>query len=105
MIMTPYDFAMLTGLGVKGDLIPFNTDIEDWDATYIEWNTIGLYLLSALVTFPRVCFYDSLTLEPVEELPLAVPYSRQYDDRCAHGGEGARAPAARKPRRATRARA
>ncbi|GMP68946.1 hypothetical protein CsSME_00028377 [Camellia sinensis var. sinensis] len=88
MTMTPYDFAMITSLGVGGDLIPFDTDMG-------EWNTVGLYLLSDLVTLPRV--------QPMEELPLSVPYSIRYDKRCAHGDEGARAPAAREVRRATSA--
>ncbi|GMQ11050.1 hypothetical protein CsSME_00053818 [Camellia sinensis var. sinensis] len=112
MMMTPYDFAMITGLGVGGDSIPLDPDMEECEATWLEllkahppiyrmgmvrytwfeerfrgtepetikeiehyardflmfifgttlfsnrWNTVGLYLLSALVTFPRVQFYD-----------------------------------------------
>ncbi|GMQ05595.1 hypothetical protein CsSME_00050564 [Camellia sinensis var. sinensis] len=29
MTMTPYDFAMITGLGVGGDPIPFDTNMEE----------------------------------------------------------------------------
>ncbi|KAI8012885.1 Protein MAIN-LIKE 2 [Camellia lanceoleosa] len=31
MTMTPYDFSMLTGIGVGGDPIPFDTDMDEWD--------------------------------------------------------------------------
>ncbi|KAL7225943.1 hypothetical protein ACSBR1_021151 [Camellia fascicularis] len=112
MTMTPYDFAMITGLGVRGDLIPFDMDMGEWEAAWIhllgacpplyrlamvrynwfaehfrgsvpetpeeveqyvrdflmfllgttlfanKWNTVGLYLLSALMTLPRVRFYN-----------------------------------------------
>ncbi|GMP74058.1 hypothetical protein CsSME_00031589 [Camellia sinensis var. sinensis] len=74
MAMTPYNFAMITGLGVRGDPIPFDTDMG-------EWNTMGLYLLSALVTLLRLWVYAyflALVLEPIEELPPMVPYSRRY---------------------------
>ncbi|KAL7199812.1 hypothetical protein ACSBR2_022002 [Camellia fascicularis] len=93
MTMTPYDFAMITGIGVGGDPIPLDPDMEEWEAAWIallgarppilrvgmvryswfeerftgvepktiehtEWNTVGLYLLSALVVLQRVSFYD-----------------------------------------------
>ncbi|KAL7248835.1 hypothetical protein ACSBR1_011085 [Camellia fascicularis] len=112
MTMTPYDFSMITGLGVGGDLIPLDLDMGEREAAWIEllgahpplfrtaqvryswfeeWfrgtvsetveeiehyargflmfhfgttlfanraNTIGLYLLSALVVLPRVSFCD-----------------------------------------------
>ncbi|KAL7213423.1 hypothetical protein ACSBR2_016029 [Camellia fascicularis] len=32
MTMTPYDFSMLIGIGVGGDPIPFDTDMDEWDA-------------------------------------------------------------------------
>ncbi|KAL7171850.1 hypothetical protein ACSBR2_036499 [Camellia fascicularis] len=108
MTMTPYDFAMITGLGVGGDLIRFDMDMDEWKVAWIHlfgacpslsrpamvryswfadhfhrsepetpeeveqyargflmfllsttlfanmWNTVGLYLLSALMTLPRV---------------------------------------------------
>ncbi|KAL7226538.1 hypothetical protein ACSBR1_021607 [Camellia fascicularis] len=72
-----------------------------------RWNTVGLYLLSALVTLSRVRFYDwsgaglttlygymsstsrmreervgALALEPVEEISPVVPYSWRYDGQC-----------------------
>ncbi|KAL7253149.1 hypothetical protein ACSBR1_007637 [Camellia fascicularis] len=175
MTMTPYGFAMITDLGVKGDPIPFDSDIGEWEAAWVEllgacpplyrvgmvkytwfaeqfrgseletieemeqyargflmfvfvttlfsnrWNTVGVYLLSALVTLPRVRFYNwggaglatlygymsstsrlrgdliegywrawelwvyayfpALAPEPIDKLPLAVPYSRLYDGR------------------------
>ncbi|GMP95522.1 hypothetical protein CsSME_00044540 [Camellia sinensis var. sinensis] len=106
MMMTPYDFAMITGLGVGGNPIPLDLDMGEWEAAWLEllgahppiyqtgmvrytwfeeqfrgtepetieeieqyargflkfifgttlfsnrWNTVGLYLLSALVTLP-----------------------------------------------------
>lgn len=35
MTMTPFDFSMLTGVGVGGDPIPFDTDMGEWDAAQI----------------------------------------------------------------------
>ncbi|KAL7212342.1 hypothetical protein ACSBR2_015094 [Camellia fascicularis] len=40
MTMTSYDFSMITGLGVGGDLIPFDMDMDQWEAAWI-------YLLGA----------------------------------------------------------
>ena len=34
--MTPYDFSMLTGIGVGGDPIPFDTDMDEWTAAQIH---------------------------------------------------------------------
>lgn len=34
--MTPYDFVMIIGLRVKGDLIPLGTGMEEWEAAWIE---------------------------------------------------------------------
>ena len=47
--MTPYDFSMLTGIGVGGDPIPFDTDIGEWDAAQ-------LYLLSTQPPLTRAGF-------------------------------------------------
>ena len=33
--MTPYDFSMLTGIGVGGDPIPFDTDTDEWTAAQV----------------------------------------------------------------------
>ncbi|KAF5932183.1 hypothetical protein HYC85_028354 [Camellia sinensis] len=35
MTMTPYDFSMLTGIGVGGDLIPFDIDMDEWTAAQV----------------------------------------------------------------------
>ncbi|KAI8013516.1 Protein MAIN-LIKE 2, partial [Camellia lanceoleosa] len=110
--MTPYDFVMLTSIEVKGRPIPYDTDMDEWEATWIyllgarpplfrlgmvryTWfadhfrgtspktleeieqyargflmflfgttlfvdraNTVGLYLLSALVDLSRLRLYD-----------------------------------------------
>ncbi|KAL7161749.1 hypothetical protein ACSBR2_042261 [Camellia fascicularis] len=112
MTMTPYDFSMLTGIGVGGHAIPYDMDIGEWEAIWIyllgarpplfqpgmvrySWfakhfrgrepetleetghyvrgflmflfgtplfanreNTVGLYLLSALVDLPQIRLYD-----------------------------------------------
>ncbi|KAL7188847.1 hypothetical protein ACSBR1_038660 [Camellia fascicularis] len=111
MMMTTYDFAMITSLRVGGDPIPLDPDMGEWEAAWAallrahpltlragmvryswfkeqfrgsepetveeteqyargflmflfsttlfsnRWNTIGLYLLSALVVLHRVQFY------------------------------------------------
>ncbi|KAL7244150.1 hypothetical protein ACSBR1_016395 [Camellia fascicularis] len=112
MMMTPYDFAMLTGIEVGGYRNLYNMDIGEWEAAWLHllgarppflrsgmvryswftecfqgrepetpeetehyargflmflfgatlfanrWNTIGLYLLSALVGLSLVWLYD-----------------------------------------------
>ncbi|KAF5934503.1 hypothetical protein HYC85_030674 [Camellia sinensis] len=35
MTMTPYDFSMLTGIGVGGDPIPFDIDMDEWTAAQV----------------------------------------------------------------------
>ena len=35
MTMTPFDFSLLTGIGIGGDPIPYNTDMGEWDAAQI----------------------------------------------------------------------
>ncbi|KAL7254093.1 hypothetical protein ACSBR1_008482 [Camellia fascicularis] len=163
MMMTPHDFAMLTGIEVGGRSIPYDTDMGEWEAAWIylfgarpcifwsgmvryTWfsehfrgtdlenleeieqyargflmflfgttlfadraNTVGLYLLSALVDLSQVWLYDwggtgLATLygymsstsrksgnkiggywrawEPEVEMPHVVPYSHRYDDMC-----------------------
>ncbi|KAF5933073.1 hypothetical protein HYC85_029244 [Camellia sinensis] len=80
MTMTPYDFSMLTGIGVRGDPIPFGTDMGEWDAAQLyllgtqpplaragfvrttlfadRANIVPLCLLSALVDVRRIRRYD-----------------------------------------------
>ncbi|KAL7251301.1 hypothetical protein ACSBR1_013188 [Camellia fascicularis] len=83
MTMTPYDFSMLTGIEVGGRPIPYDTDMEQFrgrePVTLEETkhyargflmflfgttlftdraNTIGFYLLSALVDLSQVRVYD-----------------------------------------------
>ncbi|KAL7258257.1 hypothetical protein ACSBR1_004389 [Camellia fascicularis] len=36
MTMTPYDFTMITSLGVGGDPIPFDIDMGEWEAAWVE---------------------------------------------------------------------
>ncbi|GMP96823.1 hypothetical protein CsSME_00045303 [Camellia sinensis var. sinensis] len=49
MTMTPYDFLMLTGIGVGGDPISFDTDMDEWDAAQ-------LYLLGTQASLARAGF-------------------------------------------------
>ncbi|GMP24457.1 hypothetical protein CsSME_00001719 [Camellia sinensis var. sinensis] len=60
MTMTPYDFAMLTGLEMGGRPIPYDPDMELWVYTYFP------------VLAPK--------LEVM--IPFEVPYSHRYDSRC-----------------------
>ena len=36
MTMTPYDFSMLTSIGVVGDPISFDTEMDEWYAVQIH---------------------------------------------------------------------
>ncbi|KAF5933089.1 hypothetical protein HYC85_029260 [Camellia sinensis] len=36
MTMTPYDFSMLIGIGVGGDPIPFDTNMDEWTAAQVH---------------------------------------------------------------------
>ncbi|KAL7197866.1 hypothetical protein ACSBR2_020396 [Camellia fascicularis] len=85
MTMTPYDFSILTGTGVGGRLIPYDTDMDEWEFQGTEpetleeiedyargflmflfgtilfanrGNTVGLYLLSVVVDLSQVRLYD-----------------------------------------------
>ncbi|KAI8014400.1 Protein MAIN-LIKE 2, partial [Camellia lanceoleosa] len=49
MTMTPYDFSMLTGIGVGGDPIPFDIDMDEWTAAQV-------YLLGAAPPLARPGF-------------------------------------------------
>ncbi|GMP96422.1 hypothetical protein CsSME_00045079 [Camellia sinensis var. sinensis] len=57
MTMTPYDFAMLTGLEVGGRSIPYDP--------------LWIY-----------AYFPMLAPEPEVETPPEVPYSHRYDGRC-----------------------
>ncbi|KAL7229738.1 hypothetical protein ACSBR2_008278 [Camellia fascicularis] len=53
MMMTPYDFSMITGLPVGGDPIPFESDMG-------SCNAAQLYLLRAMPpkNSPRIIRYN-----------------------------------------------
>ena len=36
MTMTPFDFAVLTGLDVGGWAIPYDEDMDEWEAAWIQ---------------------------------------------------------------------
>ncbi|KAF5933242.1 hypothetical protein HYC85_029413 [Camellia sinensis] len=85
MTMTPYNFSMLTGIGVGGDPIPFDVDMDEWTAaqeaqmtqedveryarSFLMFlfgttifadraNTVPLCLLSTLVDVRDILHYD-----------------------------------------------
>ncbi|KAL7248863.1 hypothetical protein ACSBR1_011112 [Camellia fascicularis] len=79
MTMTPFDFSMLTGIGVGGDPIPFDTDMDEWDVAQV-------YLLGELS--PLACpgfvryswFEDHFRIQPAlaEEAPMTQEEVEQY---------------------------
>ncbi|KAI7994534.1 Protein MAINTENANCE OF MERISTEMS, partial [Camellia lanceoleosa] len=79
MTMTPYDFSMLTGIGVGGDPIPFDTDMDEWD-------TAQLYLLGtqpplARAGFVRYSWFEShFRIQPAlaEEAQMTPEEVDQY---------------------------
>ncbi|KAI8002436.1 Protein MAIN-LIKE 2, partial [Camellia lanceoleosa] len=87
MTITPFDFSMLTGLGIAGRPVPYDADMGEWETAWIyllgvrppidrslgrgflmfllgttlfsdRGNTVGFYLLSALVDLSQVSQYD-----------------------------------------------
>lgn len=46
MTVTSYDFSIVTGLSVGGDLIPFNLDLS-------RWPTAQMFLLGVVLSFTR----------------------------------------------------
>ncbi|KAI8018339.1 Protein MAIN-LIKE 2, partial [Camellia lanceoleosa] len=69
MTMTPYDFSMLTGIGYRGTMLETIEEIEQYARGFLMFllgttlfsdrrNTVGLYLLSALVDLSQVSQYD-----------------------------------------------
>ncbi|KAF5933525.1 hypothetical protein HYC85_029696 [Camellia sinensis] len=99
MTMTPYDFPVITSLGVGGDVIPFDPDMEEWEAAWIE--LLGVRPPLFRTTMVRYSWFEeqfwgieSETVEEVEqyargflmfilelvvEVPLTIPYSWVYD--------------------------
>ncbi|KAL7170266.1 hypothetical protein ACSBR2_035187 [Camellia fascicularis] len=79
MTMTPYDFSMLTGIGVGGDPIPFDTDMDEWEAAQI-------YLLGELPPLARPGFVryswfeDHFWIQPslAQEASMAQEEVEQY---------------------------
>ncbi|GMQ04312.1 hypothetical protein CsSME_00049769 [Camellia sinensis var. sinensis] len=58
MTMTPYHFSMLTGIRVGGDPIPFDTNMDEWDAAQ-------LYLLDTQPPLARAGFVGTLGLRAI----------------------------------------
>ncbi|GMP93976.1 hypothetical protein CsSME_00043599 [Camellia sinensis var. sinensis] len=109
MTMTPYDFSMLTGIRVGGDLIPFDTDMDEWTAAQIhllgeilhyDWGGAALatlygYMSSASRGSGQLlggywhawelwvyAYFPRLAPVPDVETPLVVPFSCCFDVRC-----------------------
>ncbi|XP_028084526.1 protein MAIN-LIKE 2-like [Camellia sinensis] len=76
MTMTPFDFSMLTSIGVEGDLIPFDTDMGEWDAAQI-------YLLDARppLSWPRFVRYSWFE----DQFRIQAPTTREEVEQYARG--------------------
>ncbi|KAL7184930.1 hypothetical protein ACSBR2_026973 [Camellia fascicularis] len=82
MTMTPYDFSMLTSIGVGGDLIPFDTDMDEWEAAQI-------YLLGELPPLARPGFvrysWFEVQFRVQPTLVEAAPMTQEAVERYARG--------------------
>ncbi|KAI7990360.1 Protein MAINTENANCE OF MERISTEMS, partial [Camellia lanceoleosa] len=79
MTMTPYDFSMLTGIGVGGDPIPFDTDMDEWTATQIY--LLGEVPPLARPDFVRYSWFEvQFRVQPalVEEAPMTQEAVERY---------------------------
>ncbi|KAF5932180.1 hypothetical protein HYC85_028351 [Camellia sinensis] len=79
MTMTPYDFSMLTGIGVRGDLIPFDTDMDEWDAAQLY--LLGTQPPLARAGFVRYSWFEShFRIQPAlaEEAQMSPEEVDQY---------------------------
>ena len=82
MTMTPYDFSVLTGIGVGGDPIPFDTDMDEWEAAQIY--LLGEVPPLARPGFVRYSWFEvQFRVQPalVEEPPM----TQEAVERYAHG--------------------
>ncbi|GMP73604.1 hypothetical protein CsSME_00031310 [Camellia sinensis var. sinensis] len=79
MTMTPYDFSMLTGIGVGGDPIPFDTDMDEWEAAQIY--LLGEVSPLARPSFVRYSWFEvQFRVQPalVEESPMTQEAVERY---------------------------
>ncbi|KAF5932472.1 hypothetical protein HYC85_028643 [Camellia sinensis] len=79
MTMTPYDFSMLTGIGVGGDPIPFDTDMDEWDAAQLY--LLGTQPPLARAGFVRYSWFEShFRTQPAlaEEAQMSLEEVDQY---------------------------
>ena len=74
--MTPFDFSMLTGIGVGGDPIPFDTDMDEWDAAQ-------LYLLGTQPPLARAGFVRYSWFE--DHFQIQMPTTREEEEQYARG--------------------
>ncbi|KAI8029683.1 Protein MAIN-LIKE 2, partial [Camellia lanceoleosa] len=79
MTMTPYDFSMLTGIGIGGDPIPFDTDMDEWKAAQIY--LLGKVPPLARLGFVRYSWFEvQFRVQPslVEEAPMTQEVVERY---------------------------
>ncbi|XP_028104430.1 protein MAINTENANCE OF MERISTEMS-like isoform X1 [Camellia sinensis] len=79
MTMTPYDFSMLTGIRVGGDLIPFDIDMDEWEAAQIY--LLGEVPPLACPGFVRYSWFKvQFRVQPalVEEAPMTQEAVERY---------------------------
>ena len=77
--MTPYDFSMLTGIGVGGDPIPFDTDMDEWTAA--QKHLLGEVPPLARPGFVRYSWFEVQSrVQPAltEEAPMTQEAVERY---------------------------
>ena len=81
--MTPYDFSMLTDVGVGGDPIPFDTDMDEWTAAQIH--LLGEVLPLTRPGFVRYSWFEvQFKVQPAltEEALMTQEAVEQYARGC-----------------------
>ncbi|GMP23323.1 hypothetical protein CsSME_00000960 [Camellia sinensis var. sinensis] len=76
MTMTPFDFSMLTGIGVGGDPIPFDTDMDEWEAAQ-------MYLLGDLPPLACPGFVRYSWFE--DHFRIQAPTTREEEEQYTRG--------------------
>ncbi|GMP85730.1 hypothetical protein CsSME_00038774 [Camellia sinensis var. sinensis] len=104
MTITPIDFSMLTGITVRGHLIPYDTDKGEDDSDdpqgdrVLRPGLLHVLRFGGLVSCPILrlgrrrlgyiiwlwvyAYFLRLAPKPRVEIPPMLPYSHRYDGRC-----------------------